>query len=395
MSAFTKNSLNGTKNGPVTAKRRGKINLTGLKEGETASRSASRNPRRGECEEVTWDEAVQDFVQQMHGGSAPKTQKFYLSLLSLLGRAQEARGVRVQDFRVRDLRSYIAARAGAGISDRTRRHDAVAARAFCRYCAGQRYMPVNPLEGYAVPRASVSGAKTPTAEEVGAVLAAISLRWNPAVNPDAKFTPARTRTFLSRRNYAIISGAVDTGCRIGEILSLHLADYDEAAGVIHIRKTKTKRPRSLPVSPAWQKAVAAWLRVRPRCESPYLFISRFGGQITVGDYSKQFQAYREFARRLYEARCEESGTAPSAAFLSHFTLHRLRHYAATLFSEAGWGVAQRMLGHSSVTTTQGYVHSGAEHLRGGHAEAGPLARLVEKDFLVNNRGEAAKKRRLL
>lgn len=371
-----------------------KTDLTGLKIGETASRGAGRNPRAGECEELTWEEAVCDYVRQMHGGNEIKTQQFYRSQLTMLGRHMTKEGVRVQDFRVRHMRGYIAGRAEAGLTERTRRHDVVAARAFCRFCASERYMPVNPLADYAVPKAEQGYRKSPSEAEVKAVLVAITARWNPQVNPGICRIAARTRTFMSRRSYAIIAGAVDSGCRIGEMLALHLSDYDADQGVIHIRKSKGNRPRTLPVSAEWQKAVNAWLRVRPKCDSPFLFITRYGEEIGVKQYGDQFQAYREFARKTYEARCSAEGTPASDAFLSRFTLHGLRHYSATLLSEAGWEVARKMLGHSSVTTTQGYVHSGAKHLRGGHAEAGPLSRLVTKDFLVSKQGNA-KRRRLV
>ncbi|MGI4789229.1 MAG: tyrosine-type recombinase/integrase [Janthinobacterium lividum] len=368
---------------------------------KTPAKSRKKSPAGGaapghfllseaEPDVLTWQEAALDFVRQMHGGSEKKTQQFYQSQLSIFGRWMTAQGTAVCAFRVRHLREYIAFRAESGISECTRRHDVIAIRMFCRFAAGEGYMPSNPLVDYAVPHAEKGYRKSPTQAEVRALLAAIPARWSVAVNPKVAHVPPKTRTFLSRRNYAIIAGVVDTACRIGEILALGLSDYDAAQGVIHIRKSKGNRPRTLPVSPQWQKAVDAWLRVRPKCDSPALFITRYGEQISPSNFGDQFHDNRIWARQTYEAECAAAGTVPDDAFLSSFTLHGLRHYAATLLSEAGWEVARKMLGHSSISTTERYVHSDQAFLKDGHASASPLGRL-----LVNKRSEAQKKRRLV
>ena len=66
------------------------------------------------------------------------------------------------------------------------------------------------------------------------------------------------------------------------------------------------------------------------------------------------------------------------AGLPNLPWHHLRHFAATALLEAGEDlfVVSRILGHTSISTTQLYLRSmGLEHLQEGHAKFSPLGRL--------------------
>ncbi len=320
----------------------------------------------------SWSEAIEDCLRQMYGAQEEKTRLFYGSRLRVIARWAEQNDLTIATFKVRNLREFIAQRAQDGLSSRTIRHDAIAARLFLRFCAQESYIPANPLVGYSIPKAAKAFVKCPSDDEVRELLAGAVNRWKSSSNPSVRFLSPKLRTFLSRRNYAIISGLVETACRAGEVLSLRLDDYDPAQKQISIRTAKGDRPRILPISEEWIGVVEGWLRVRPRCASPYLFITEYGDPISVGVFSRQFRGCLDFAG------------------LSGFTMHGLRHYALNQIAKTDLQAAMHIAGHSSLTVTQGYLHAGAEHVRAAHAQAAPLSRL-----LVSKRSEGAKRRRLV
>lgn len=352
-----------------------------MQESESANRHALRQGHRQmDFEAISWQDAVRDFLRQSLSAKEKKTQTYYRLNLERLARWAEGAGVALADFRVRHLREYIAVRAEGGqgrgdggrVSERTLRHDAICARVFLRFCASESYAPRNPLADYAIPKAPRPFVKCPSDAEVSALLKAVPLKWSPTVHRAACRCAPKARTFLARRDYAILAGLVETAARIGEMLSLRLDDYDPERMQITFRRTKTDRPRTVPISRDWREAVDAYLRARPRCDSPLLFISRTGQPLGVTSYGSQFRNYADFAG------------------VAGWSLHGLRHYALSQIARTDVLAAQQIAGHTSLVVTQGYLHTGADQVRAAHAQAAPLSRL-----LVNRRSENATRKRLV
>jgi len=331
-------------------------------------------------EQISWQDAVKDFLRQSLSTREPKTQTYYRLNLERLARWAEGEGIALADFRVRHLREYIAVRSEQGtgrgsdgrVSDRTLRADAICIRVFFRHCASEKYVPRDPLTDYSVPKAAKAFVKCPSDDEVSRLLKAVPVKWSPAANPVACRMPAKARTFLARRDYAILAGLVETAARIGEMLSLRLEDYDCERMQITFRVTKTDRPRTVPISTDWQETVDAYLRARPKCDSPLLFISRTGQSLSVTSYGSQFRHYADFAG------------------VTGWSLHGLRHYALSQIARVDVLAAQQIAGHTSLVVTQGYLHTGADQVRAAHAKAAPLSRL-----LVNRRSGVAARKRLV
>ena len=350
---------------------------TGLRTGQHALRQGHKEVL---LEQVSWHDAVKDFLRQSLSAREQKTQTYYRLNLERLARWAEGEGIALADFRVRHLREYIAVRSERGqgrgsdgrVSERTLRADAICIRVFFRHCASEKYVPRDPLTDYAVPKAPKAFVKCPSDEEVSKLLRAVPVKWSPAANPVACRMPAKARTFLARRDYAILAGLVETAARIGEMLSLRLEDYDCERMQITFRVTKTDRPRTVPISSDWQEAVDAYLRIRPKCDSPLLFISRTGQSLSVTAYGSQFRHYADFAG------------------VTGWSLHGLRHYALSQIARVDVLAAQKIAGHTSLVVTQGYLHTGADQVRAAHAQAAPLSRL-----LVNRRSETAMRKRLI
>ena len=321
---------------------------------------------------LPWKDAVADFLMQIRGSREEATEKFYRDRLKMLVQWAEEQNIPLTEFRARQLREYLGARADVGVSDRTRRHDAAATRAFLKFCMREEYIEGNPLAGFQVPKAARAYIKCPSDDEIRALLKALQERWKPSLNPSARFVNAPARLFYSRRNYAIITGLIETAARIGEMLSLTLEDYQPEQRQIVIRKAKGDEPRVVPISDCWVDAVDAYLRVRPKVESNLLFINEFGEHICVNYFGRQFKGYLDYAG------------------LSGFTLHGLRHYAITQLAKTDVWAASIIAGHKDLQVTRQYLHEDPIHVRATHDAAAPLSRL-----LVNVRSEKQSRKRVI
>jgi site-specific recombinase XerD len=142
-----------------------------------------------------------------------------------------------------------------------------------------------------------------------------------------------------------------TAARRGEILYLEWADIDFDRKTIRLRNKKdntlkTKKPRTIPLSSALFETL---LRM-PRNGS-FIFV-KDNGVLYSNDYvSKRFK-YLIRKLGLSEA----------------YHLHTLRHSAATHMNDLGETSfnIQNSLGHSSISTTQLYIQTSPEALRGGY-----------------------------
>lgn len=147
------------------------------------------------------------------------------------------------------------------------------------------------------------------------------------------------------RNAAIVELLLQTGLRVGELVTLTVDDVTFAeqntVGHIHIRSGKGNRDRFVSLNSRAEKALKRYLKVRPKSQHKELFLSKRGAKPL---YSADVRA---MVHKLYE-----EGDIHDA------TVHTLRHTFCTLHAAAGTNlvVIQRAAGHASLTTTQRYLH---------------------------------------
>lgn len=155
--------------------------------------------------------------------------------------------------------------------------------------------------------------------------------------------PARTMFILG----------VGRGLRIGELLGLQVSDVDLTRGVLWVRRRIYRKEvgtpkskaglRCLPLTPFMVGTLRQYLEcARPRAESPWFFTS------PTGHYVHE----RNTMTRQIEPTCRRLG-------IPRFGWHVLRHTFSTVSGEksgASLAVLQRLLGHSDVETTLGYMH---------------------------------------
>lgn len=348
--------------------------------------------------EVTWQSAMEDFLNGLSGSREERTERFYrIQLRQLLTWALE-QNITLQQFTAAHMRKYLAHRAdpthsdadpcvvcrtrkgrkhttectAAGrVKESTRRHDAIAARVFMRFCKREGYVVADTLHDFKLPKGEKPHVRMPSTQDLEKLLKAVVNKHDVRVNPKARFLGVRERAFWRARDYAIISILIETGMRIGEVLNLQRKDYRPADKLISVTMAKGD-PRDIPITESLLKPMEAWLKLRPACGTELLFVTQFGEHIDAGSWSKTFRRYLEFA-----------GIEP-------FTRHGIRHYVLTSLTNKNVGTAKEIAGHKDARTTLGYYHPDKEQIRSDHADVSPLAGVLKKEVEKKN-----KRRKLL
>lgn len=157
--------------------------------------------------------------------------------------------VALHQFGKRQLDRYLISRAQSGKAQLTLHHDAVAVKAFFRWCARNEILERLPLAEYEVRKAAFPSRYIPTNEDVERLLKGIGSYWSPAENPPIRYHSVAKRIFHRERDYALAIGLLDSAARIGGMLHLKVDDYQPQSRLIVIRESKEREPRVLPVSP--------------------------------------------------------------------------------------------------------------------------------------------------
>jgi len=130
------------------------------------------------------------------------------------------------------------------------------------------------------------------------------------------------------------------GLRGQEVIKLKLSDVDFERKTIHIRQSKYKKDRILPLSPT----MAIGLKKYIGAENPHIWL--FNGKQPGSQYSIRGLSWvmRENLKKT--------------SITKQVNLHTLRHTYATHLLEQGLNIVtlKDLLGHSEITTTMIYLH---------------------------------------
>jgi integrase len=141
----------------------------------------------------------------------------------------------------------------------------------------------------------------------------------------------------------LVTVAIHTGMRKGELLNLRWEHVDFVRGIIHITNTKTDRNRDVPMNSEVREIM---LGLQPETTEGYVFRNpKTGGKLI--DVKKAFNS------------------AVREAGISDFKFHDLRHTAGTRLADAGADafVIAEVLGHASLQMTKRYTHATDERKR--------------------------------
>lgn len=145
-------------------------------------------------------------------------------------------------------------------------------------------------------------------------------------------------TLLKHR--IVLTLIYSAGLRAQEVISLKQSDIDFERRTIHIRQSKYKKDRIVPLADYMAKGLKKYLQ----SEHPHLWL--FNGHEPDGRYSVRGLSWvmRESLKKT--------------TIRKEVTLHSLRHTYATHLLEEGLNIVtiKELLGHAHITTTMIYLH---------------------------------------
>ncbi len=279
-------------------------------------------------------------------GRSHKTVEVYRvafqDVLSFLGQQRA-----FSDVGAGDIRRWIAHKLDAGYSKTTINIRLRALRAFYNWLVREGYLPESPL-------AHVKQLRTP--RQYPYVLSEQQVM--------ALFRVIKRDSWTGKRNWAMVLTMLDAMLRLSELINLELADVNLQARSIRVRHGKGDKERVVFMGRRLTRAMHDWLAVRGyHVGEDRVFVTRQGSKLDSRNVQRILERYAA------KAKLTDVRVSP----------HTLRHTGATLFIRYGGDLfsLQKLLGHSSVTTTEIYVHMAGSALREAHAKASPVDRLLE------------------
>jgi len=145
-------------------------------------------------------------------------------------------------------------------------------------------------------------------------------------------------TLLKQR--VVLSLIYSAGLRGQEVINLRISDVDFERKTIHIRQSKYKKDRVVPLA----DSMAVGLKKYLAAENPHIWL--FNGKEPDGRYSVRGLSWvmRENLKKT--------------SITKNVNLHSLRHSYATHLLEQGLNIVtlKELLGHADITTTMIYLH---------------------------------------
>lgn len=171
------------------------------------------------------------------------------------------------------------------------------------------------------------------------------------------------------RDYCILTLFLNCGMRLSELVGINLNDIDRELRSLRVIG-KGSKERVIYLNEACREVLRDYLEIRlsPKYENVQtkaLFLSRLNKRIS--NKTVQWMVYKYLDLAGLEAK--------------HFSVHKLRHTAATLMYQSGnvdVRVLKDILGHEQLNTTQIYTHVSNENMRNA-MEQNPLAKIKRDD----------------
>jgi len=185
---------------------------------------------------------------------------------------------------------------------------------------------------------------------------------------------SRRSKMLYYRDCVILEFLFNTGMRIQELCDLRVRNFERRSGTIYVfgkgsreRKCYITQQAVFDVFDQYMEARRIYMKEMGVWHD-YIFISKFGTQLST-----------QAARLMLEKYVDISGIQ------KHVTPHVFRHTFASLLLEEGVDIKhiQEYLGHSTISTTQIYLHVSEENarevLRQNHPRGGITAENFRND----------------
>ena len=248
----------------------------------------------------------------------------------------------------RDVRAFLAARRREGVGSRSLARTLSALRMFYKFLERRGYGKNDAIRAVALPKLPHSVPKPLTAPKATALV------------DGADIDAGDAAEWVIARDTAVLALLYGSGLRISEALALTRREAP-IKGRDMLRVTgKGSKTRVVPVLPIVREAVERYLALCPlkQGSDEPLFVGVRGKQLSP----------RIIQLRIARARIVLG--LPETA-----TPHALRHSFATHLLGAGADLRaiQELLGHASLSTTQGYTEVDRAHLLKAYSSAHPRA----------------------
>lgn len=187
-------------------------------------------------------------------------------------------------------------------------------KAMFTYATQREYIPANPMRYQKNLYVKTVSRATVSLEDFGKLLEGLKTKWH----------------------RDIVTLAILTGLRRQELLGLLWTDVDLSERLLHVRHGKGDKERWVPLN---EQALSVLTGMDQTTER--VFVTRTGHSPSLHGVSRLFARARERAK-----------------ITTGIHFHSLRHAFATLALAGGAQVqdVQKIMGHSSITTTMGYTH---------------------------------------
>ena len=242
-----------------------------------------------------------------------------------------------------DVRAYLLALKGHGLSAKSIVRNLVVLRNFFQFLIQERILEINPVEELGFPKVPKTLPEILTLKEVEQLL-----------------EQPNFQTPLGMRDRTMLEVLYATGMRVSELTRLPIHQVNLEGGYVLVYG-KGSKERIVPLGSEAMKWVSLYLKTaRERLakgkESNSLFISRLG---------------KEMSRQRFWKNIKDYGR--KAGLRKRVTPHLLRHSFASHLLERGADLrsVQMMLGHVDISTTQIYTHVTGEKLKKIHQRYHP------------------------
>jgi len=226
------------------------------------------------------------------------------------------------------------------LKDTTIKRKYISIKAFFNFLVHKHKLPASPLTEF--------GKKFKQSKRIPKVLSVVEVeKLLNAPQEQMKRLHTSFRKWICIRNSAIIELLYVIGIRIGELVSIDLANMDlTERTIVILGKGRKERILYISSSEVVDK-IQLWLQVRPQLhpQTNALFINKYGERLSIYSIEDIYTQYRDLSN-----------------ISQNSTPHFLRHSFAThlLNNGADLRAVQEILGHSSVSTTQIYTEVSVE-----------------------------------
>lgn len=221
-------------------------------------------------------------------------------------------------------------------------------RSFFKYLLREGIVSSNPAKKVSTPKVEKLLPSTLTVDEAFRLIESPKLKGNENVS---KFSKEGVL-----RDIAIMELLYSSGLRVSELVGLNINQLDLDLGLVRVMG-KGRKERIVPVGRKAIDALKIYLKERKDVDGgDPLFINRRGGRLSarsVGRLIKKYSLVSGIYRKI--------------------SPHTLRHSFATHLLNGGADIReiQEMLGHSSLSTTQRYIHLSLDKLMEVYDRAHP------------------------